>query len=175
MLNRGFWMSASTGFDLARLLDVTIWMRLAVAMLCGIACGLEREIHHREAGLRTMMLISLGAALYVMVGEMMASGSGQDVDPTRIAAQVVTGVGFLGAGVIIQQGMAVRGLTTAATIWTMAAIGALVGAGYPLLGFAVTTVMVTALIIVSIVERRYFDHNTRRTVPRKKQSADHDQ
>ena len=168
-------MSAPTGSDLAWLLDASIWVRLAVAMLCGIACGLEREIHHREAGLRTMMLISLGAALYVMIGEMMAKGGGQDIDPTRIAAQVVTGVGFLGAGVIIQQGMTVRGLTTAATIWTMAAIGALVGAGYPLLGFAITALMVTALVIVSIVERRYFDHDTRQAVADRKLSADRNQ
>jgi putative Mg2+ transporter-C (MgtC) family protein len=111
-------------------------VRLAVAAVLGGAIGFERELRDREAGLRTHMLVCLGSALFTLVS---AYGfrdfltSGQAViraDPTRIAAQIVTGIGFLGAGAIIRQGLSVRGLTTAATLWVSAAIGIAAGAGY---------------------------------------------
>src|SRR5438067_3901022 len=111
-------------------------LRLALAAVLGGLIGVERELREREAGLRTHLLVALGSALFTIVG---AYGfhsflvSGKSViraDPTRIAAQIVTGIGFLGAGAIIRQGFSVRGLTTAATLWVVAAIGLAAGAGY---------------------------------------------
>ncbi len=137
------------------LTDLSIWVRLATAIVCGLAIGYERQIHHKASGLRTMTLICLGSTLYVLVGEMMAAHGSENIDPTRIAAQIVTGIGFLGAGVIIHEGLTIHGLTTAATIWTAAAIGALIGAGYPLVGLVITGLIVVVLLIVSVIERRF--------------------
>ena len=113
-----------------------VLLRLAVAAALGAAIGFERELREREAGLRTHLLVCLGSALFTIISaygfhEFLTSG-GQLVrtDPTRIAAQIVTGIGFLGAGAIIRQGVSVRGLTTAATLWVAAAIGMATGAGY---------------------------------------------
>jgi putative Mg2+ transporter-C (MgtC) family protein len=103
-------------------------LRLALAAALGAAVGLERELREREAGLRTHLLVALGSALFTIAG---AYGFHTlRTDPTRVAAQIVTGIGFLGAGAIIRQGFLVRGLTTAATLWVVAAIGLAVGAGY---------------------------------------------
>lgn len=98
--------------------------QLLLASVLGAVVGLERELHGRPAGLRTHILLSLGAAIFGMVSRGMDV---PNVDPTRIAAQVVTGIGFIGAGTIIHLGGTVRGLTTAASIWTTAAIGLAVG------------------------------------------------
>lgn len=103
-------------------------LRLAVALLVGFLIGLEREWAHKNAGLRTNMLVAVGSAIYVLLSlEMTQDGQG---DATRIVGQVVTGVGFLGAGVILHQGFSVHGLTTAATIWCSSAVGCLAAAGY---------------------------------------------
>jgi putative Mg2+ transporter-C (MgtC) family protein len=111
-------------------------VRLALAAALGGAIGFERELRDREAGFRTHMLVCIGSALFTIVSaygfrEFLTSGD-QVVraDPTRIAAQIVTGIGFLGAGAIIRQGVSIRGLTTAATLWVAAAIGMATGAGY---------------------------------------------
>ena len=103
-------------------------LRLALAAILGGMIGVERELRDREAGLRTHLLVAVGAALFTIAGAYGFGSSG--VDPTRVAAQVVTGVGFLGAGAIIRQGLSVRGLTTAASLWLVAAIGMASGAGY---------------------------------------------
>ena len=111
-------------------------LRLALAALFGGAIGIEREFREREAGLRTHMLVSVGSALFTIVSaygftSFIESGSSAvRADPTRIAAQIVTGIGFLGAGAIIRMGVSVRGLTTAASLWVVAAIGMAAGAGY---------------------------------------------
>jgi len=111
-------------------------LRLGVAAVLGGAIGFERELRDREAGLRTHMIVCLGAALFTLVSaygfrDFLASGDPViRADPTRIAAQIVTGIGFLGAGAIIRQGLSIRGLTTAATLWVSAAIGIAAGAGY---------------------------------------------
>jgi putative Mg2+ transporter-C (MgtC) family protein len=111
-------------------------LRLVIAAVLGGIIGLEREYREREAGLRTHMLVSVGSALFTIISaygftDFYAAGPGvARIDPTRIAAQIVTGVGFLGAGAIIRQGLTVRGLTTAATLWLVAAIGMASGAGY---------------------------------------------
>jgi putative Mg2+ transporter-C (MgtC) family protein len=110
--------------------------RLALAAALGAAIGFERELREREAGLRTHLLVCLGSALFTIVSaygfrEFLTSGDAVvRADPTRIAAQIVTGIGFLGAGAIIRQGLSVRGLTTAATLWVSAGIGMAAGAGY---------------------------------------------
>jgi putative Mg2+ transporter-C (MgtC) family protein len=111
-------------------------LRLAIAAILGGLVGLERELRDREAGLRTHMLVSVGSALFTIVSaygftEFLTSGEATvRADPTRIAAQIVTGIGFLGAGAIIRSGLSVRGLTTAASLWVVAAIGLAAGAGY---------------------------------------------
>jgi putative Mg2+ transporter-C (MgtC) family protein len=113
-----------------------VLIRLAVAAGLTGAIGLERELRERAAGLRTHMLVGVGAALFTIVSAYgwsdfgFSTPAGVVFDPTRIAAQIVTGIGFLGAGAIIQQGLTVRGLTTAASLWIVAAIGMAVGAGY---------------------------------------------
>src|SRR5690348_6173891 len=111
-------------------------LRLVIACGLGAAIGFEREIRDREAGIRTHLLVSLGSALFTIVSAygfhaFLASGDNiVRTDPSRIAAQIVTGIGFLGAGAIIREGMSIRGLTTAATLWVVAAIGMACGAGY---------------------------------------------
>jgi putative Mg2+ transporter-C (MgtC) family protein len=107
-----------------------VLLRLFVAAALGAAIGVERELREREAGLRTHLLVCVGSALFTLVSAYGFRNFGVRVDPTRIAAQIVTGIGFLGAGAIIRQGLSVRGLTTAATLWLVAAIGMAVGAGY---------------------------------------------
>jgi putative Mg2+ transporter-C (MgtC) family protein len=106
-------------------------LRVAVAGALGGAIGLERELDEKAAGLRTHMLVSIGSALFTLVGAYGFAGfSSGSVDPSRIAAQIVTGIGFLGAGVIFRQGFTVRGLTTAASLWLVAAVGMAAGAGF---------------------------------------------
>jgi putative Mg2+ transporter-C (MgtC) family protein len=136
-----------------------VLLRLALAAALGAAIGLEREIREREAGLRTHLLVSLGSALFTIVsayGFHTFLASGQSVvraDPSRIAAQIVTGIGFLGAGAILRQGLSVRGLTTAATLWVVAAIGLATGAGY-----YSAAVVTTVLVLVSLWPLRILAH-----------------
>jgi putative Mg2+ transporter-C (MgtC) family protein len=113
-----------------------VLLRIVVAAALTGAIGVERELRERAAGLRTHMLVGVGSALFTIVsaygwGEFsFSTREGVVFDPTRIAAQIVTGIGFLGAGAIIRQGLSVRGLTTAAGLWVVAAIGMASGAGY---------------------------------------------
>jgi putative Mg2+ transporter-C (MgtC) family protein len=113
-----------------------VLLRLSVAALLGGAIGMERELRERQAGLRTHLVVCVGSALFTLVSAygfrefLVHGGSLVRTDPTRIAAQIVSGIGFLGAGAIIRQGLSVRGLTTAATLWLVAAIGMASGAGY---------------------------------------------
>jgi putative Mg2+ transporter-C (MgtC) family protein len=130
---------------------VEILLRVVLAAGLGGAIGLERELREREAGLRTHMLVSVGAALFTLVSAFawtdwqFSNASGVVFDPTRIAAQIVTGIGFLGAGAIIRQGLSIRGLTTAATLWVVAAIGMATGAG-----FYTAAVITTVLVLFSL-------------------------
>jgi putative Mg2+ transporter-C (MgtC) family protein len=127
-------------------------LRLALAAVLGAAVGLERELRDREAGLRTHLLVALGSALFTIAG---AYGFHTlRTDPTRVAAQIVTGIGFLGAGAIIRQGFIVRGLTTAATLWVVAAIGLAVGAGYYSGAVIATAVVLFSLYPLRIVAYR---------------------
>lgn len=130
-------------------------LRLSLAAVLGGAIGIERELREREAGLRTHMLVAVGSALFTIVsayGFHAFLTSGQSVvraDPTRIAAQIVTGIGFLGAGAIIRQGLSVRGLTTAATLWVVAALGLAAGAGY-----YSAAVITTAIVLIALYPLR---------------------
>ncbi len=136
-------------------------LRLALAAGLGGAIGFERELRDRYAGLRTHLLVSLGAALFTLVSVYAWTdfkfGSGVAYDPTRIAAQVVTGIGFLGAGAIIRQGVSVHGLTTAATLWMAAAIGMTSATGSYSVAALATAVTLIALWPLRIFERRYID------------------
>jgi len=123
----------------------------SVAVICGIIIGLERESKGKPAGLRTLVLISLGSALYVRVSLMMSSDHG---DPARVAAQIVSGIGFLGAGAILQnseQGF-IAGLTTAASIWVTAAVGMIVGTGHFVMAIAAVSIVVVVLRLLTGVE-----------------------
>src|ERR1700692_2448792 len=99
--------------------------RLGLALVLGSAIGVERQWHQKMAGLRTNALVALGSCGFVVFSAMVGQG-----DPTRVAAQVVTGIGFLGAGVILREGINVHGLNTAATLWCCAMVGTLAGAGF---------------------------------------------
>lgn len=101
-------------------------LRLSVALLLGAVIGFERQWRQRSAGLRTNTLVSLGAAAFILLSESLTGVTG---DPSRVAGQIVTGIGFLGAGVIMKDGFNVQGLNTAATIWCSAAVGSLAGVG----------------------------------------------
>jgi putative Mg2+ transporter-C (MgtC) family protein len=137
--------------------------RLALAAALGGAIGFERELRDREAGFRTHMLVCVGSALFTIVSAYGFSAflnSGDQViraDPTRIAAQIVTGIGFLGAGAIIRQGLTIRGLTTAATLWVAAAIGIAAGAGYWSGAVIATVLTILALWPLRIVSYRIFE------------------
>lgn len=135
-------------------------LRLALAAVLGGAVGAEREIRDREAGFRTHLLVALGAALFTLVSAFawtdwsFSNRSGLVFDPTRIAAQVVSGIGFLGAGAIIRQGLTVRGLTTAATLWAVAAIGMAAGVGYYWAAVATTVLVLVTLWPLRVVSHR---------------------
>lgn len=135
-----------------------LFLRVLLATGLGAALGLEREISDQPAGFRTHILVSLGAALFTIAGAYGLSALTGDpdtrFDPTRIAAQVVTGIGFLGAGAIIQQGVNVRGLTTAASLWVTAAIGLAVGLGNYQAAVMTTVVAIVALVLLKPLERQ---------------------
>jgi putative Mg2+ transporter-C (MgtC) family protein len=137
--------------DLARVLPAFL-VRCGIAAVCGGLIGIERELKDKPAGFRTNILICLGASIYMAIGLLVPT---DDVDPTRIAAQVVTGIGFLGAGCIIQAGQQIRGLTTAATIWVVAAIGIVSGAGYPVLALIASAIVIVTLAMLRRVETRF--------------------
>ena len=134
--------------------------RIALAAGLGGAIGLERELRDREAGLRTHLLVSVGAALFTMVSAYawtdwrFSTEEGLVFDPTRIAAQIVTGIGFLGAGAIIRQGLSVKGLTTAATLWVVAAIGMAAGVGYYEAALVTTALVLLTLWPLRIIAYR---------------------
>lgn len=132
-------------------MDFTIELGDMVAMIVSIICGgiigFEREYRSKSAGLRTIMLISLGSTIFTIVSK---HGVGTD---DRISANIITGIGFIGAGVIFKDRISVRGLTTAAVIWTSAAIGMTAGIGYHALAFALTMITLVVLLMVTKVEK----------------------
>ncbi|HEY0351393.1 MAG TPA: MgtC/SapB family protein [Gemmatimonadales bacterium] len=125
------------------------WLRLGTAVLCGGIIGLERQLRGKAAGIRTSILICLGTQLFVSLG---SSFGGERVDPTRVLAQVVTGIGFLGGGVILAREGAVIGVTSAAVIWVLAALGSLIGLGHLVAAIILSVVTVGLLIGVELLE-----------------------
>ena len=142
---------------------VAIALRLGCAMLVGTLIGMEREYTHRPAGLRTHILVALGACVVSILGEMLFThyhALGANPDPARLSAQVITGVGFLGAGTIMKEGVSVKGLTTAASVWAVACLGIAAGFGYyslALMGMLFTFVTLT---IFEALQRRLINSHS---------------
>jgi putative Mg2+ transporter-C (MgtC) family protein len=137
-------MPADLSFDL----QLELALRLTIGLVLGAIIGFERELHRQPAGFRTHSLVALGAALFTIIS---AYGfAGAQVDPTRIAAQIVSGIGFIGAGTILQYRGNIRGLTTAASLWSVAAIGTAAGAGLLVMA-VIGTVLI--LVVLSLLDR----------------------
>jgi len=141
---------------------LTVAIRLALAVFLGGMVGYEREASHRPAGLRTHILVALGSALIMLVSIFIFEvfQGYASVDPGRIAAQVVSGIGFLGAGTIMREGLTIRGLTTAASLWVVAGIGLAAGAGYYLGAILTAVAALAVLVILSRVEHRFIAKST---------------
>lgn len=123
----------------------TFWRHLGTAVLCGGLIGIERQLRGKAAGIRTSILICLGTALFVSLGASLPSGVS---DPTRVLAQVVSGIGFLGGGVILAREGLITGVTSAAVIWVLAALGAMIGFGH--LGATLVLTLVTLAILIGV-------------------------
>jgi putative Mg2+ transporter-C (MgtC) family protein len=136
--------------DPAFQLDLIV--RLLLAAFLGAAIGLERELHDHPAGMRTHLLVSLGSATFTVLSIFAFAAPG--ADPGRIAAQVVSGIGFLGAGAILKYGASVRGLTTAASLWAVAAVGMAAGSGAWMVAVAATVIVIVSLWPLHLVEAR---------------------
>jgi putative Mg2+ transporter-C (MgtC) family protein len=126
-------------------LDPALWSRVAMALLCGGMIGLERQLRGKPAGMRTSSLICMGTAMFVYLGHGLEGATG---DPTRVLGQVVTGIGFLGAGVIMTRDGMVSGVTSAAVVWILAAAGSAIGFGR--FGSALAMSLVTVAILVGV-------------------------
>jgi putative Mg2+ transporter-C (MgtC) family protein len=150
-------MAAST---LSRVIDVALQvdlsLRLLVAAALGLAIGFEREIHGHPAGLRTHMLVALGSGLFTVLSirGFLGEPGTAPVDPTRIAAQIVSGIGFLGAGAILKDGIVIRGLTTAASLWATSAVGMAAGAGEYVIGAVAAAVSLDSLWPINAIADR---------------------
>jgi putative Mg2+ transporter-C (MgtC) family protein len=141
-------MDLSFNPNLSAAAQIELGLRLIVSLVLGALIGLEREFHRQPAGFRTHSLVSLGAALFAIIS---AYGYGNaSIDPTRITAQIVSGIGFIGAGSILQSRGHVRGLTTAASLWAVAAIGTAAGTGLYILAVVGTLLI---LLILSLLDR----------------------
>ena len=141
------------------LLDIAL--RLLCATLIGFAVGVEREWIHRPAGMRTHMVVAVGACVVIMTGEQIFLQSGQYgawSDPDRMAAQVISGIGFLGAGTIIREGITIKGLTTAASLWAVASLGLAVGAGCYFIALCGTLIIVITLTVLRVLQDKQFRH-----------------
>ncbi|MGA9593558.1 MAG: MgtC/SapB family protein [Candidatus Acidiferrales bacterium] len=134
--------------------DLTLVLagRLVLAALLGGVVGLERELRHKPAGLRTNILICFGAAIFTIISYLMAGDVGGD--HTRIAAQIIPGIGFIGAGVVMRERAGVTGITSAATIFVIASIGMAVGAGFAAIAIFATCLLLVALILLGQLEDR---------------------
>lgn len=133
-------------------LHLEFWTRIAATILCGGIIGLERQLRGKPAGIRTSILICLGTCVFVTLA---ASLSATTLDPTRVLGQVVTGIGFIGAGVIMSNEGLVKGVTSAAIIWVLAGIGAAIGLDQTPMALAVTLVTVAVLVGVEVLESTF--------------------
>lgn len=131
-------------------------LRLVLSAIIGGLIGIEREANNRPAGLRTHMLVTLGSALIMLLSIYGFNGLNSSGDPARLAAQVVSGIGFLGAGTILRNGNKIKGLTTAASIWVCAAVGLAIGSGYYLGALASAAIVLFTLMGLGILEKKLF-------------------
>jgi len=138
--------------------ETQIILRVLVGAALGAVIGFERERHDQPAGLRTHMILVIGATLAMVLSVNLGylfARPGTPADPARLAAQVISGIGFLGAGAILRYGFTVKGLTTATSMWTMAIVGMAVGAGYYLIGVLATGLMLVVLALLNVFENRF--------------------
>lgn len=137
-------------------------LRMGLSLILGGIIGFERERDSQPAGLRTHMILVVGACLTMMLSINIADQAG--TDPSRMAAQVVSGIGFLGAGAILRYGYNVKGLTTATTLWTMAIVGMSVGMGYYLVATITTIVIIAVLSVLEVLEKKFVRINVIRNI-----------
>ena len=160
--------------SLTSIINIDYFIRIAIAVIFGFCIGLERELTNKYAGLRTHILVCLGACVFTIISiyGFPTFAPGDNVNPMqatgirdtgRVAAQIVTGIGFIGAGTVLRNGPIVLGLTTAATLWLAASIGMACGAGMFDIAFAGTCLAVLTLVIVRIFERKVFPNSIKRT------------
>lgn len=129
----------------------TFWQPVGVAVLCGGILGIERELNDKPAGIRTCILVCLGSMLFIRLGHLLEH---PPADPTRVLGQVITGIGFIGAGVILSRGEHVKGVTTASVVWLVAALGAMIGADQYAAALAVTVVATAILVFLGWLAKR---------------------
>ena len=155
----GIFSAAFLGLDKLGLSLTEICLRLACAMVVGLVIGAEREHTHRPAGMRTHILVALGSCVVMIVGEIIFKQYqpfGATPDPARLGAQVISGVSFLGAGTIMREGVNVKGLTTAASIWTVACLGLASGAGYYAVALLGMLCVFITLTVFETLQRKLF-------------------
>lgn len=150
---------AAAAVDLSGLAlsPLDIVLRLLCAMFVGAVIGTEREYTHRPAGMRTHMLVSLGACAVMITSQAIFCqyrAYGATPDPARLSAQVITGVGFLGAGTIMKEGPSIKGLTTAASVWAVACLGVAAGAGYYAVALIATVCIMVTLVLFEWLQRK---------------------
>lgn len=143
--------------DLMSTFSYDIFLRLTVAVLLGLAIGAERIYAHKAAGMRTYAMVSMGAALFIVISQIIAAAylTSGSFDPLRMASQIIVGVGFLGSGLIIFKDDKLSGVTTASSLWVVAGIG--MACGFGLFGLAIMTTLITLFIfiVVWIIEQRF--------------------
>lgn len=134
--------------------DVEIVLRIGLAALLGMVVGYERERQNQPAGLRTHTILAIGSCLAMTISINISTQFANSGDPARLAAQVVSGIGFLGAGAILRYGTNVKGLTTATSLWTIAIVGLAVGAGHYFASIATTVALLIVLVLLNILEKK---------------------
>jgi len=140
----------------AHITEIDMLIRLGLGFLAGVIIGLERSSRHQIAGLRTHVLISVGSTTLMLLSIWLPRQFGDGGDPGRIAAQVVSGIGFLGAGAIIRLGNNVKGLTTAASLWLTAAVGLTIGAGMYIVALCAEVLSIITLVLLNRLEKKIF-------------------
>lgn len=148
-------------------IDRNMMLDIILAVILGFAIGFEREITNKWAGLRTHMLVCLGSCVFTLLSihAFPMYAHSPQADPARIAAQIITGIGFIGGGTVLRHGYSIYGLTTAATLWITASIGMACGCGFTALAIICTTMSVGTLVLIRIFEKRYIHKGSK--IPRK--------
>ena len=149
-------LTATPDPSVLQLAPLEIGFRLVCALILGMIVGIEREYTHRPAGMRTHILVALGSCAVMLTGQMIFAQYypyGATPDPARLAAQVIAGVGFLGAGTILRDGASVKGLTTAASLWGVACLGLAVGGGYYMIALVGTALVILTLTLFELLQK----------------------